>query len=212
MGFDNSQQLLFQAGWLAVSFALNCAAIAIVDRMPRNKLMTIGLVGCLGALVAEAAIQAKYLGGTNKSALAAGVAMLYVYVFFYAMFLDGCSFWYVGEIFPSHLRANGFALAMAGVCLADIIWLGAAPTAFSQIGWKYYLFFILITAITAVTVYFTFPDTLNVPLEEVARMFGDNDQISSISVDILSEKTQDSGSKHENSVQGVITHKSTNSN
>lgn len=141
--------------------------------------MTIGLVGALASLISEAAIQARFLGGTNKSALAGGVAMLYSYVFFYAMFLDGCSFWYVGEIFPSHLRANGFALAMAGICLADIIWLGAAPTAFAAIGWKYYLFFIIITAITAVTVYFKFPNTLNVPLEEVARMFGDDDQIVS---------------------------------
>jgi hypothetical protein len=179
LGFNTSQQLLFQAGWLAVSFSLNCAAITIVDRMPRNKLMTIGLTGCLASLIAEAALQARYLGGTNKSALAAGVAMLYSYVFFYAMFLDGCSFWYVGEIFPSHLRANGFALAMAGLCLADIIWLGAAPTAFANIGWKYYLFFIIITAITIFTVYFTFPNTLNVPLEEVAKLFGDDDLVVS---------------------------------
>jgi hypothetical protein len=139
--------------------------------------MTIGLVGCLASLISEAAIQAKFLGGTNKSALAGGVAMLYSYVFFYAMFLDGCSFWYVGEIFPSHLRAHGFALAMAGICLADIIWLGAAPTAFANIGWKYYLFFIIITAITTLTVFFKFPNTLNVPLEEVARFFGDANEI-----------------------------------
>lgn len=139
--------------------------------------MTIGLIGCLISLVSEAAIQARYLGGTNKSALAGGVAMLYSYVFFYAMFLDGCSFWYVGEIFPSHLRANGFALAMAGICLADIIWLGAAPTAFANIGWKYYLFFAIITAITTVIVFFKFPNTLNVPLEEVARLFGDQVEI-----------------------------------
>jgi Sugar (and other) transporter len=181
LGFDTEQQLLFQAGWLAVSFSLNCAAITIVDRMARNKLMAIGLTGCLASLIVEAAIQARYLGGTNKSALAAGVAMLYSYVFFYAMFLDGCSFWYVGEIFPSHLRANGFALAMAGFCLADIIWLGAAPTAFAQIGWKYYLFFIIITLITTLTVYFKFPNTLNVPLEEVAKLFGDDDQVASSS-------------------------------
>jgi hypothetical protein len=89
--------------------------------MARDTLISIGLLGCLASLITEAAIQARSLGGTNKSVIAAGVAMLYSYVFFYAMFLDGCSFWYVGEIFPSHLRANGFALAMAGFCLADII-------------------------------------------------------------------------------------------
>lgn len=155
--------------------------------------MGIGLLGCLASLISEAVIQARYLGGTNKNALAAGVAMLYSYVFFYAMFLDGCSFWYVGEIFPSHLRANGFALAMAGFCLADIIWLGAAPTAFAVIGWRYYLFFIIITGITTVVVYLTFPDTLDVPLEEVARMFGDDDQIFKVH-DSSTKKTDTQGS------------------
>lgn len=196
LGYNTEQQLLFQAGWLAVSFSLNVAAISIVDRMARNKLMGIGLLGCLGSLIAEAAIQARYLGGTNKNALAAGVAMLYSYVFFYAMFLDGCSFWYVGEIFPSHLRANGFALAMVGFCLADIIWLGAAPTAFAVIGWKYYLFFIIITAITTVAVYFKFPNTLNVPLEEVAKMFGDDDQIYKQGVRSVQEGETKSSFEH----------------
>ncbi|RFU26446.1 hypothetical protein B7463_g9886, partial [Scytalidium lignicola] len=203
LGFNTAQQLLFQAGWLAVSFSLNCAAITIVDRLPRNILMTIGLTGCLASLISEAAIQAKYLGGTNKSALAGGVAMLYSYVFFYAMFLDGCSFWYVGEIFPSHLRANGFALAMAGICLADIIWLGAAPTAFADIGWKYYLFFIIITAITTVTVFFTFPNTLNVPLEEVARLFGDHDEIAVHANQSMKQTISD---KHESKDGSIATY------
>lgn len=158
--------------------------------MARNKLMGIGLLGCLGALICEAALQATYLNTTNKNGLAGGVAMLYVYVFFYAMFLDGCSFFYVGEIFPSHLRANGFALAMAGFCIGNIIWLGAAPTAFAAIGWKYYLFFIIITAITTVVVYFKFPNTLNMPLEDVARLFGDDEQVVDYSVETKQDREE----------------------
>lgn len=144
--------------------------------MPRPTLITIGLVGAASALVVECAIQATFLGTDNRSALAAGVAMLYVYVFFYATFLDGPTFFYLGEIFPTHLRSQGMTLGMASFCLADIIWLMAAPTAFVQIGWKYYLFFIIITFLGAAWAWFTFPDTRNLPLEQIARLFGDEDR------------------------------------
>jgi hypothetical protein len=175
LGFGPEQQLHLQAGWLAVSFVLNCLAVLIVDRMPRPVLITIGLVGAVAALSVECAVQAHYLGTENRSALAAGVAMLYVYVFFYAMFLDGPTFFYLGEIFPTHARSQGLTLGMASFCLADIIWLQAAPTAFQNIGWKYYLFFIIITAGGAAWAWFTFPDTRNLPLEQIAHLFGDED-------------------------------------
>jgi polyferredoxin len=59
----------------------------------------------------------------------------------------------------------------------NIVWLQAAPTAFASMGWRYYLFFIIFTAIGAVVVWFTFPDTLNMPLEEIAKLFGDDDLV-----------------------------------
>lgn len=42
--------------------------------------------------------------------------------------------------------------------LATIPFLEAAPTAFATIRWRYYLVFILLTAINIVTVYFYFPE------------------------------------------------------
>ncbi|OAL56033.1 MFS transporter [Pyrenochaeta sp. DS3sAY3a] len=173
LGFGPSQQLHFQAGWLAVSFVMNVLAVLIVDRVPRHILITIGLVGAGSSVIVECAIQANFLGSTNKSALSAGVAMLYVYVFFYGVFLDGPTYFYLGEIFPNHLRARGMALGMASLCLANIIWLQAAPTAFANIGWKYYLFSIIITFLGAIWAFTSFPDTRNVPLEEIGALFGD---------------------------------------
>ena len=170
---------------------MNCLAVLVVDRLPRPHLITIGLVGALCALIGECAIQAEFLGGTNKSALAAGVAMLYVYVFFYGVFLDGPTYFYLGEIFPNHIRAQGMTLGMASLCLGNIIWLQAAPTAFKTIGWKYYLFFIIITALGAFAAFFTFPDTRNVPLEEIARLFGDDEGVAAIHSGSASSKADE---------------------
>lgn len=43
---------------------------------------------------------------------------------------SGTQFAYIGEIFPTHLRAKGICLGVAMISLANIIWLQAAPTAF----------------------------------------------------------------------------------
>lgn len=47
--------------------------------------------------------------------------------------------------------------------------------AFANIGWKFYLVFIIISGIGCVCVYFFIPETKNIPLEEMAKIFGDTD-------------------------------------
>lgn len=197
LGFNPEQQLHLQAGWLAVSFVCNVLAVLVVERMPRPYLITIGLVGCLCALVSECAIQAVYLGSDNRSALSAGVAMLYVYVFFFGVFLDGPMFFYLGEIFPTHLRSTGMTMGMASLSLANIIWLQAAPTAFVTIGWRYYLFFIIITFLSIFWVFFTFPDTRNLPLEEISRLFGDEAHPDSLVNTSSASMTEEAKADHQ---------------
>lgn len=92
LGFNAEKQLHLQAGWVAVAAVVNWGAVLVVDRMPRPWLITIGFAGCLGCLIAEATIQATSLNSDNQNALQAGVAMLYVFVFFYGFFLDGSTF------------------------------------------------------------------------------------------------------------------------
>ena len=151
--------LLLQAGWVSIALTFNILAILIVDRMPRPTLITIGLIGCLASLVGETAIQAKYLATTNQSALAGGVAMLYTFVVFFALFLDGSTFFYIGEIFPNHLRAQGMTLAMIVLNASNVIWQSSAPVALADIGWYYYLIFVIFTTIACFVVPLTFPDS-----------------------------------------------------
>lgn len=42
----------------------------------------------------------------------------------------GTQFAYLGELFPTHLRAKGVSLGVAVISLTNIMWLQAAPTAF----------------------------------------------------------------------------------
>lgn len=91
--------------------------------------------------------------------------------------MNNVQFSYLGEIFPFHLRSKGIALGTAGICLLNIVWLQAAPTALENIGWRYYLCFIVPSSLAAVLILRFFPDTNGLPLEEVARIFGDQDEL-----------------------------------
>lgn len=84
---------------------------------------------------------------------------------------------YLGEIFPFHLRAKGISLGVSGICLLNIIWLQAAPTALKNIGWKYYLCFIIPSALASLVILKWFPDTRGLSLEECARVFGDEKEL-----------------------------------
>jgi hypothetical protein len=43
---------------------------------------------------------------------------------------EGPQFVYLGELFPTHLRAKGVCLGVSMISLLNIVWLQAAPTAF----------------------------------------------------------------------------------
>jgi len=144
---------------------------------------------CVACLIVEAALVAEFVPSNNTTALRAAVAMLFVYVVFYSLCLDGTQFSYLGEIFPTHLRAKGVCLGVSMISFMNIIWLQSAPTAFKNIGWKFYLCFIIPGFIGATVMWFYFPNTNGLPLEEVAVIFGDADEVAIYQRDLTIDAT-----------------------
>lgn len=178
LGFDPVQILNFQAGFQLTGLVFNIIAMTFVDRVKRNWLMATGF-GCVAVVMSiETALQSFYLNTTNRNGLIACAALIILFQATYSIFLDGATFFYIAEIWPSHVRPRGFALAMSTMSLTNLMWLQAAPHAFDSIGWRFYLIFIIIPAIAAVVIFFTYPDTLHKPLEEIAALFGDGDEVA----------------------------------
>ena len=91
--------------------------------------------------------------------------------------------WY-SEIFPNHIRAKGICLSIATIALTDLVYLQATATAFANIGWHFYLVFICISFVGGIIYWFVLPETRNVPLEEIAKIFGETDEIMVFSEDL----------------------------
>jgi sugar porter (SP) family MFS transporter len=183
LGFGVREQFLYQGGWITLAFGCECLALCVVDLVSRPRLIACGIFGCMITLIIEATLVAIYasdeksLSHSKSTALEAAVATIYVYVVIFELCLNGVQWAYVGELFPTHLRAKGTSFGVAGVCLMNLIWLQAAPTGFANIGWKFYLCFIIPSFVVAPVIWIWFPDTLGLPLEEIAALFGDKDEL-----------------------------------
>ena len=93
----------------------------------------------------------------------------------YASALDASTYVYASEIWPTHLRARGCAISVAGLFVSSLILLCAASDAFAAIGWRYYLVFLCMTLLGAVFFALVFPEVCcSAPPEcdaVIAKMF-----------------------------------------
>ena len=122
--------------------------------------------------------------GENKTGLAFGVVAFYAFLAVYGLGIDVCGVVWYSEIFPNHIRAKGICLSIATIALTDLVYLQATATAFASIGYKFYLLFICITLVGGIIFYFLLPETRGIPLEEIAKIFGETDDIMVFSEDL----------------------------
>ncbi|KAH6972089.1 general substrate transporter [Ilyonectria sp. MPI-CAGE-AT-0026] len=174
LGFSTSDSLLLSAGWITWGCVGNFANAWFLDRLGRVRSLLIGISGCIVFVIIEAAIVANYGSSTNKSALAAGVAMLFGFITFYGGFVDTTIYVYCSEIFPTHIRAKGMGWCLAIFFLSTLPFLESSATGFATIGWKYYLLFIILPAINVVLLALFCPDTKGLSLEEINGLFNDH--------------------------------------
>lgn len=178
LGFDTVQILNFQCGFQLAGFVFNVIAMTFVDRVRRPWLIAGGLLGCGSLVGILTALQSFYLGTENRAGLGACVAIIFLFQATFSLTLDGPTYFYIAEIWPSHVRSQGFAIAMAVLSATNLMWLQATPYAISTISWRWYLVFTCIPGAAAVVVIIWFKDTRNKPLEEIAGMFGDEDMVA----------------------------------
>jgi sugar porter (SP) family MFS transporter len=177
LGYSPAKQLLLQAGLFAMNWPLATICIFYTEKFRRPTLITAGMVGMTITLVCYTALIANFLNSENKSGQIAATAMVYIFFACYAAAVEGPFYYYTAEMFPTHLRAKGMALQATTFCWTSILWAQSGPTAIANIGWRYFIIFIVLTATGGAVIYFYFPDTRGKSLEEITALFGDDDLV-----------------------------------
>lgn len=121
----------------------------------------------------------------NGSEPAAYMAIVFLFLY-NAGFNIACNplaYSYPTEILPYSMRTKGLAVMVAIGQALLIVSQYANPIAIAAIGWKYWLFFLGMLVMFLAMVYFTFPETKGLTLEELAGLFENEETRSMEKVD-----------------------------
>ncbi|KAF3006874.1 hypothetical protein E8E13_010927 [Curvularia kusanoi] len=176
LGQRGSMPLLLSALWLTTAGVIyNPLGAWMHDKVnSRRWMFMVGLMGCLVTTSGFAGCIAQYAGTGNRAGNAAGVFFVFLYLAFQGTLCDTTMYLYVSEIFPTEIRPIGMGFSLFGQFASTIILLQTAPIGIVNVGWKYYLVIICWCIVFIPIVYFYFPETARLSLEEISAKFGDD--------------------------------------
>lgn len=177
LGFGPVMQLGLGVAWDACVLVGCFINVFLMDRVGRVKLLVVGGFGCVALLIIEGVLQKYYLATTYAPGLNAAVAMYFIFGVWFTSTIECTGYVYGAEIWPTHLRSKGATLNYIGFFGPALAYTYPATTAFTTIGWEYYMVFVAITVPFTVAIWFMLPETTGLTLEEIGPLFGDDVQV-----------------------------------
>ncbi|KAF8910867.1 general substrate transporter [Mucidula mucida] len=179
LGVTGSKGLLVQGIYGAVGPIANLFFIIfILDRVGRKKPLLYGAGSFVVTFSILAAIVATNPPGApadqvNATAQRAGIAMIFLTSVNFSLSFGPVSWVLAAEVFPMSVRSMGTAVATCCNWAFNVLLSQVSPLAMDNVGWKFYLLFILLNLCDFVVILFFFPETKGKTLEDMAAVFGD---------------------------------------
>lgn len=173
VGISGQDTLKYQAINNILALLAQASCVVLIDRFGRRWPLICGnLVNCLMFLIATVLI-AKFPPSTGSSG-SAGWGFIVVTWLYNMSFSATCGplSWIIpAEIFDTHTRSKGVSIATM-ISFAFNTMIGqVTDLAITNIGWRYYLVFVVCNFSNAVFFYLVLPETKNLPLEEMNYLF-----------------------------------------
>ncbi len=141
-------------------------AMSIIDRVGRKTLLLIGGLGCAACL---AGVSAVFFSNSHENLL---VWFLVGFIAFFS-FSQGAVIWvYLSEVFPTRVRAQGQSLGSFTHWIMNAIISWTFPIIASRSRGAPFVFFSAMMVLQFFVVFFKYPETKGVTLEEMQRELG----------------------------------------
>ncbi|KAJ5363206.1 hypothetical protein N7541_004050 [Penicillium brevicompactum] len=150
-------------------FAVGGAMAA--DRFGRRRLWLIATTLMFVYLAVATSMSGLF---TELGILEAGIAvvpMLFLFCAAFDMAYMPLFIAYPAEILPFQIRAKGLAVTLTTDSMACFFNQYVNPVAFAAIHWKYFTVYLGCLIVFLCTIYFLFPETKGLSLEEVGKIF-----------------------------------------
>ncbi|EAL91923.1 putative MFS sugar transporter [Aspergillus fumigatus Af293] len=142
-----------------------------VDRVGRRVPMMWGSFG-LGLCMMMVSILLSFKGKANEHATSsASVAFFFLYMLIFGASVNCIPWVYVPEILPLHARAKGTAVGISSNWIWNFFVVMITPIIINRLQWKAYLIFMCTNFAFVPLVYFCYPETANLTLEEIDYLF-----------------------------------------
>lgn len=168
---------LWVAGLMSISsmvFAL--IPVLTIDRFGRRPFLWGGAIVQSLTWIIIAVLLATEPPATDSRSHTFGVAtvaMIFLYYCLNAATWLGPSWAYPAEILPLQVREKGLALGNVFYWLFQFMMVEITPIALGNIGYKFYIVLAVFNAVDAAIVYFLFPETKGLTLEEIDFQFAE---------------------------------------
>ncbi|KAL6360897.1 hypothetical protein LRP88_04357 [Fusarium phalaenopsidis] len=172
-------QLQTLLGLQVWNLIISTLAAVYVDHVGRRPLWLSSTGGMLVTFSVVMGLSAEYAKTSRKSIGAAAIPFLFLFYGSYDLAWTPLACSYPVEIFPFSLRTKGQAIFIAVQTMAVSLNTWVNPIALDALQWKYYGMYIAILGVLLVVIWFLFPETKGLTIEEIAMVF-DKDQASGI--------------------------------
>ncbi|PNS18818.1 High-affinity glucose transporter [Sphaceloma murrayae] len=161
-------QTMFFFGSLVPTFFL--------DRLGRRRPMMWGSLALALSMMLIAILLSfngnpRYSEATQKATSSASVAFFFTYMLAFGASVNCIPWVYVPEILPLHVRAKGTAVGISSNWLWNFVVVMITPAALNNLKWQAYLIFTCLNLSFIPLVYFVYPETSNLTLEEIDDLF-----------------------------------------
>lgn len=119
---------------------------------------------------------------SKENLVPAYIAIVFAFVFvaFFPMGFLGVNFLYSQEVITTRYRAPASGISTATHWLSVFVIVLTTPIGFTSLGWKFYLVWAVVAGSIVPAVYFFYPETTGLSVEEIDQVFIDAPGVFSI--------------------------------
>jgi hypothetical protein len=110
----------------------------------------------------------------NKNASLAAVAFFFLFMLVFGATLNVVPWVYGPEILPLEARTRGVAISISSHWTWNFFVVMITPVLISRLAWKTYLIFMVLSFAFIPIIYFFYPETSNISLEDIDKLFIDD--------------------------------------
>ncbi|KAH6613009.1 MFS transporter [Boeremia exigua] len=167
VGIPHDTALLL-AGFNGIAYFLSSLIpIWVLDRLGRRKLM---IFACTGQAASMAILAGTVAEGSQSAGIVA-IVMLFLFNFFFAVGMLAIPWLLPTEYAPLAIRTKSAALSTASNWIFTFLVVMITPVSINSIQWKTYIYFAALNAAFVPLVYFFYPETRNLSLEQIDLLF-----------------------------------------